>query len=103
MATIPYRAAGAALAYQAASVGGDKYAAGSGRVHVRNASGAPITVTIHAQQNCNQGFPHDLTYVVGAGTDVILGPFDTNRFDDGTGFIQLTYKDVTSLTVAVIA
>jgi hypothetical protein len=103
MATIPYKAAGVALTYQAATGGGDKYAAGSGRLHVRNGDGSAITVTIVGQQFCNQGTKHDLTYTVAGASDKILGPFDTTRFDDGTGFIQITYSAVTSVTVAVIA
>ena len=103
MATIPYRGAGAVLTYQAAAGGGDKFAVGSGRLHVRNGGGAPITVTVNSQQQCDQGHDHDLTYAIANGSDQLLPPFDPGRFDDGTGFVLVTYSAVTSVTVAVIA
>lgn len=103
MATIPYRQSGDQLVYQAASVGGDQFAAASGRVHVRNAGGSPCIVTAHSQQPCNQGGTHDKTYTVGAGADRLLGPFDPSRFADGSNMVQITYDQVTSVTVAIIA
>jgi hypothetical protein len=103
MATIPYTAAGAALVYQAASVGGDKFAAASGRLHVRNAGGTACIVTVHSQTLCDQGSTHDKTYTVGAAADRLLGPFDPSRFADTDNFVQLTYDQVASVTVAIIA
>ena len=103
MATIPYRQSGDALAYQAASVGGDQFIAASGRLHVRNAGASACVVTAHSVQQCNQGSTHNPTYTVGAGADRLLGPFDTSRYADGTNMVQITYDQVTSVTVAVIA
>ena len=103
MATIPYTASGSALVYQAAQVGGDKFLAQSGRLHVRNGDSGSIMVTVNSQRNCDQGFDHDLTYTIPGTSDKIIGPFDTNRFADGTGYINITYSAVTSVTVAVIA
>ena len=103
MATIPYRQSGDMLTYQAASSGGDQYIAASGRLHVRNAGGGACVVTVHSPKQCDQGSVHDKTYTVGAAADRLLGPFDASRFADAGNMVQLTYDQVTSVTVAVIA
>lgn len=96
--------AGAALTYVSAAGGGDEFL-NTGRefLHVVNAGGGNITVTFNSQTLCNYGFDHDMAVTVNAGTDRMIGPFDTVRFNDANTRIQVTYSGVTSLTVAAIA
>jgi hypothetical protein len=102
MATLTRLGTGDALTHVAADVAGDKFSIGSGRLHVVNGGGGDVTVTVISQAKCSFGSLHNLTYVVTAGTDKFLPPFDSGRFDDGSGFVQVTYDEVTSVTVAVI-
>jgi hypothetical protein len=67
-----------------------------------NGSGAPITVTIAAQEQCNHGFTHDVVGAVVNGEFWDFGPFDKERFNDANGLIQVTYSTEVSLTVAAI-
>jgi hypothetical protein len=94
-------AAGAALGYAAATVGGDSIAT-TGRSNVkflvRNGSGASITVTLTGVQKCSRGFLHDTIVTVAAGADeTITIPGDT--IDPVTGNVAVTYSAVTTVTV----
>jgi hypothetical protein len=90
--------------YAAASGGGDQFP-NDGRtlLHVKNGSGAPITVTVASQRSCDQGSTHNTTVSVPASGERMIGPFPTDRYSDSNGFVQLTYSGVTSLTVAALS
>lgn len=91
------------VSFSSAASGGDQFAnSGKEYFHVVNGSGSSITVTADAQTNCNFGFDHDAAVAVPAGEERVIGPFPTNRFNDANGNVQVTYSDVTSLTVAVV-
>jgi hypothetical protein len=97
--------AGLAPAYSAASGGGDKLAPGNDTfLHVKNASGAPITVTIDSVVPSNYGTDADLVVAVPATTgDKMIGPLPASRFaNPADGLVNVTYSGVTSLTVAAI-
>ncbi len=97
--------AGLASAYTAASGGGDTFTAdGQTFLHVKNASGAPISVTIVTPRNNRYGNPiADNVISVPATTgDRMIGPFPADEYNDPTaGIASITYSATTSLTVGV--
>lgn len=102
--------AGGGVAYVAAAVGGDHFTASSDTfLHVKNAGTADCVVTVTSQQACSQGVTHNKTYTVQGSTnaptgpnDQLIGPLDPVRFADGSGFVQITYSQVTTVTVGLI-
>ncbi len=108
MAVITPSTAGNALAYQAASGGGDTYAnTGRERCHVRNGGGASVTVTMTRATACSQGVVHAGAaviaadqFTIGAGSDKVLPAVDPAIYGTSVG---LTYSGVTSVTVGVVA
>lgn len=69
---------------------------------VANGSASPITVTIDAQTACNHGTQHDGGGAVAAGATAYFGPFNVNRFNDSSEYVQVTYSSETSVTVGVL-
>lgn len=94
---------GMAPVYVAAGAAGDEFA-NTGRVflHVKNSGASSINVTINSQTPCSYGFDHDVVVAVPNGEDRMIGPFPKTRFDDANGKVQVSYSDVTSVTVAAI-
>lgn len=75
-------------------------------LHVKNASGSPITVTIDDPRSSQPvgatAFNPDVVVTVPATTgDRIIGPFPVGRFNDDNGAINLVFSAVTSVTAAV--
>jgi len=68
---------------------------------ISNGGGSPITVTIDSKATCNFGVDHDIEVSVGAGATKIIGPFNVARFNDAEGEVNVTYSDVSSVTVGV--
>lgn len=89
--------------FSAATSTGDSYAnTGRETLQVKNAGAGSLTVTITAQNPCNQGTLHTVTFTVAAGATMLLGPFGFQFYNDASGNVQITYPGgVTSLTVAV--
>jgi hypothetical protein len=93
--------------YAAAAAGGDTVACPTDQltfVHVKNGSGASITVTVAAAIT---SVPNALAgtqtvannaIAIAAGTERMIGPFP-QAFIDGNGNVNLTYSAVTSLTL----
>ena len=103
MATLTVRVPPNALVYSSASGGGDVFPnSGKEILHVRNAGVGACAVTINSQRNCDQGFDHNQTVSVPAGEDRMIGYFSPNRFNNGSGNVEVTYDQVTSVTVAVM-
>jgi len=95
--------AGLNPSYVAAEAAGDEFEAGGNRfIHVKNGGASQITVTVKSQKACDQGFTHDLTVDVPAGEERLIGSFDPARFANSAGRVQVTYSDVTSVTVAAL-
>lgn len=108
MAIIPRAgssATGVAFALQAANAGGDSFRnSGAERFHVKNGSGAGITVTFTSPNPCNFGLVgggHSWAVTVGAGAEVLVGPFPPQQFNDVNGLVQVTYSAAAAVTVAV--
>ena len=91
--------------FAAASSGGD-YFANNGKIflYIKNANvGAPRTVTINSQVNCNYGHDHNIEVTVPASSEELVGFFSTDRFNDVSGRVQITYSSEADLTVAAIS
>lgn len=93
---------GIVLTYQAAAAGGDTFSnSGREKLRIHNGSASPITITIVGQKKCNQGFLHNALNTLAAGAEVLLGPFDSFRFNDPAGKVHVTYSAAALVTVAV--
>ena len=97
--------AGIVPSWEACASGGDEFL-NSGRcyISIKNAHAAdPRTVTIDSQVVCSQGSDHDAVVVVTAANDEkLIGPFPTDRFNDGDGKVQITYSDsAADMSIAV--
>ncbi|RJQ26329.1 MAG: hypothetical protein C4589_09845 [Peptococcaceae bacterium] len=89
--------------FVAASAGGDIFANNSHvYLHVKNGDTAAKTVTVNSQRQCDQGFDHDIAVSVPASGERLIGPFNTSRFNNTDGNVEVTYSAVTSVTVAAI-
>lgn len=96
--------AGLTPAFAAAAGGGDTFVPGDDvYLHVKTgATGA--TVTVVGEKACDQGVVHDLVRIIGANSEALIGPLPANRFADATtGLGSVTYSQVVTVTVAVIA
>jgi hypothetical protein len=103
LAVVQPSIAGVSVGAVAAAGGGDKFLNdGSVLLYVKNGSVAPITVTVEAAGTPGGLSFTDPAYVVAAGNDMILGAFNPQYFNDATGFVNLTYSGVTTLTVSPI-
>lgn len=76
-------------------------------LHVKNAGGAAVTVTVTPSAGGGPLgttiAPIALAPTVAATTgDMIFGPFPANPFGDQNGLVNLTYSAVTSVTVKAL-
>jgi hypothetical protein len=90
---------GVAVTYQAAAASDTFVNDGNTRLRAKNASGAPINVTINSVQPCTQGFDHDMIGAVPANGEMEFGPFPLNRYGSPVGISTPTPA---SITYAVI-
>jgi hypothetical protein len=95
---------GTVITFASASGGGDTVAPDPfGVLHVRNASGGTLTVTVVVPGNTQFGQAQpDVAVAVAAGASVAIGPLSPDLADPATGLINITYSGVTSLTVAAV-
>ncbi len=95
---------GATFSPASAAGGGDKFVnTGNELLYIKNGGGSTITLTLDAQPVPGVGLTiTDPTVSVTAGQEKIIGPFDPRYFTDSSGFLNLSYSAVTSVTVAVI-
>jgi hypothetical protein len=88
------------LIYTAAAAGGDSFAhAPTVLLSVKNGGAESVEVTVDAQIACDQGFFHHAIIAIPAGATRLIGPFQA-RFKQSDGKVNVTYSDVTSVTVA---
>jgi hypothetical protein len=95
---------GLSPAYSAAAGGGDTFVPDEDTfLHIKNASGAPLTVTV-ATPNTVEGLAiADAAVAVAAGGAAFLGPFPKQHFArSADGLASITYSGVTTLTLAVV-
>jgi hypothetical protein len=100
--------AGLGPTYAAATGGGDAMSCGSGMfLHVKNASGSPITVTLAipstASSWANVAYTSTTVSVPATTGDRMIGPIQAPIYQDPTtSLCTITYSGVTSLTVAAV-
>lgn len=95
--------AGVGPTFVAAAGGGDQVLADDRTyLHVKNASGGAITVTVVTPGTVNGLAIADLTVSVPAAGEREFGPIGPGQFADASlgGNAAITYSGVTSLTVA---
>ncbi|WP_121605306.1 hypothetical protein [Virgibacillus sp. Bac332] len=93
---------GIAPTFANADASGDTFTNyGNSLLHVDNQDAADKQVTI-ASNPCNFGEVHNLVISVPAGETRIIGKFNRQRFNDDAMKVNISYDDVTSLSVAVI-
>ena len=86
----------------AAGAGGDEFLntnSGLKFIQVVNGGGSACVVTVNSQTACDQGADHDLVVSVPAGEERWIGPLHKTRFNDSAGKVQITYDQVTTVTV----
>lgn len=87
----------------AAAGGGDKFLNyGNERLYSKNGGGGSITLTITPGGTPGGLTLSAVTVTVAAGAEKIVGPFNPQYFNDSSGYVNLTYSGVSSVTVAVI-
>lgn len=93
--------AGLNPSFSAAAGGGDIVAPGDTTyLHVKNASGGSINVTVDNVTPSNYGTDADLVVAVPAAGERIIGPLPASRFARASdGMVAITYSGVTSLTI----
>lgn len=93
---------GTAPTFVSADVAGDSFKNfGTVVLHVDNQDTVAKQVTI-ASNPCNFGEVHDVVVSVPASEERIIGVFQKDRFNDENNLVNVSYDDVTSLSVAVI-
>lgn len=102
LATQQIAIGGMAPAYAAAGAGGDKVEPGNHALHVKNGSGASVTVTIVTPGTVQGQAIGDVAVAVPAGADRFIGPFPSPDFAGSDGLVSVTYSAVASVTVAVL-
>lgn len=89
--------------YTAAAAGGDRFAPHERTVlHVKNGSAASINVTVTTPAKRGGLNIADQTVAVPAGGERFIRPAAPEYIRASDGMADLTYSDVTSLTVAVL-
>lgn len=93
--------AGTVLTLAAAAAGGDKVVPGAGTfIHVKNASGGSITVTLVTPATVDTSLAvGDRAIAVAAATEQKIAVPDTLYRDPADGLASITYSGVTSLTI----
>ena len=95
--------AGVVITPVAANADGNFFSnTGNISLRVVNGGASPITVTIPAQHACDQGTEHDIVVSVAAGATKEIGPIQMRFYNDASGYAQITYSAVDSVTVAPV-
>jgi hypothetical protein len=107
LATQVITGAGLGPTYAAAAGGGDTCNPGSGSsfLHVKNGSGAPITVTVDDVLTpipAGSAANPDTVVSVPAGGERMIALDPLRHTQPATGLANITYSGVTSLTIACI-
>lgn len=102
LASVAPTLAGANLGAAAAAGGGDRFLnTGNEQLYIKNAGGGSINVTIDAQTDGGVSYT-DPVVAIAAGAEKLIGRFDPRKFNDSSGYVNISYSGVSSVTVAVI-
>lgn len=97
--------AGLAAAYAAAAGGGDTFSPDKDTfLHVKNASGGALTVTIATPRTDAYGnaIADNAVSIPATTGDRMIGPFPAEAYaDPTTGLASITYSGATDLTIGV--
>lgn len=95
---------GLAPTYAAADNTNGEQIANNGRriVHVKNASGGGLTVTVRMPTTVDGLTVPDRTVSIPAGTDKLVGPFGSAYTQAADGNVYVDYSTGTSITRAVL-
>ncbi len=94
---------GLAASYASAAGGGDQFTNANGDVFIHVKNGATdCNVTIVTQNTSDSLAVADRTVTVSASTEQFIGPFPRDVYNDNSGYVQLTYDDVSNVTIAVV-
>ena len=101
--------AGVLVTYEAATVDGDVVDnEGTVFLHVKNGGGSEMTVTITAQTTSVDSPLYgaltkaNASKAIAASTEVFIGPFQINAYNNTDEQIAITYSGVTSVTIAAL-
>ena len=103
-AITPQKATSAGLgpAYEPANVDGNSFRLAAGRVlHVKNGSGAPVTVTVPTPQTVDGLAVTDRAVSVPASGERLIALGTQSVYRQSGGLAYIDYSTVTSVTVAV--
>jgi hypothetical protein len=107
MATLtstPIARAGVTITGASATSGGDKFGStGKEFLWVKNADTASHNVIFAVQKTVDGLAVTSRTVTVGAGAEMLIGPFKPSEYNDANGLVNVTYSAVTSVTVAVFS
>jgi hypothetical protein len=94
--------AGVTPAYASAAAAGNSWLnTGREMVHIKNGSGAPITVTFTPTVLTDGAATVAKTVSVTNAQERMIGPFPPALYNDSTGLMKLDFSGVTSLTLGV--
>lgn len=95
--------AGVDLGAAAAAAGGDEFVnTGKEILYIKDTAGGGLTLTIATPGTSDGLAVAERTVVIANNEEKLIGPFQpTGLYNDGDGRVQLTYSDVTGVTVAV--
>jgi hypothetical protein len=74
-------------------------------IHVWNGNGGSINVTVTTPGTVDSLAISDLVVAVASGEDQIIGPFPPATYNEDPGTtdtIEVTFSDVTSITIAAL-
>lgn len=95
---------GAVISQSAATSGGD-LCPNVKRVVLKvvNGGGSDCNVTVHGQRvACGLPSLHDKVTTVASGDAKYIGPFNKAIYNDDDGHLEITYDQVTSVTIGAI-
>ena len=100
--TIDYDGVNVESAYAAAASSQEFVNDGRTFIHIKNASGAPITATLTTAGTVQGHAIADTIVTVGATTgEQMAGPFDRSLYNAADGNIDITWSATSSVTIGV--
>lgn len=70
-------------------------------IHIKNGGASPITATFQTPIDVNGLAVADLAITIANGAEKMVGPFETNIFNQSDGKVYVDWSAVTSVTAAV--
>lgn len=82
--------------------GGDQIQiSGNEILRIKNTGGSTRTVTFDSRKQDEFGVDQNESVAIAAGATVICGPFRTDRWADGQGYLNLSYSAGTAATLEI--